>query len=239
MLNSDLPAHEKSDARLGDEAQLIVAAGLVTTSWALTVACFHLAAYPSIAHTLRSELASSNLQPKLGGRGDWHALERLPYLNGCVHEAIRLAHGTSTRSPRLAPDTEIRYGDWVIPRNTPVSMTNVHILMNSSIFPDPREFRPDRWIGKPELERFFVPFGKGSRACPGIKYVFFLLIFLPSSILLFVPLLSFLWTGKWRGANTRQSCPSRTIHHARNGLQSLQLRAIRDRYLRYVQNFCL
>lgn len=100
---------------------------------------------------------------------EWRALEKLPYLNGIVHEAIRLSHGVVTRDPRLAPDTELRYGESVIPRDTPVSMTTYHVLMNEEIFPEPREFVPERWIGHPELERYFVPFGKGTRQCLGIK----------------------------------------------------------------------
>lgn len=100
---------------------------------------------------------------------DWHKLEALPYLNGCVHEAIRLGHGVTTRSPRLAPDTELQYGNWVIPKNTPVSMTNVDVLMNENIYPEPRKFKPERWIENPELDKFFVPFTKGSRQCLGLK----------------------------------------------------------------------
>lgn len=169
-----MPGGEKSDARLGDEAQLIVAAGLITTSWALSVASFHIINNPKVLQKLREELRSTN--PKAKGEFDWHKLEQLPYLNGCVHEAIRLGHGVATRSPRLAPDAELRYGNWVIPKNTPVSMTSVHILMNKRIFPDPKTFIPERWINRPDLDRYFVPFGKGSRACLGIKYVRILLI---------------------------------------------------------------
>jgi cytochrome P450 len=164
---SDLPESEKTDARLGDEAQLVVAAGLVTTSAALTVASYHLAANPQIVLRMRKELQEAGMTP--GGDLDWHKLETLPYLNGCVHEAIRLAHGISTRSPRLAPDTELHYKDWVIPKNTPVSMTNVDILMNEDIYPQPKIYRPERWIEDPDLEKFFVPFTKGSRQCLGLK----------------------------------------------------------------------
>ncbi len=56
--NPDLPEVEKIDARLADEAQLIVAAGLITTSGVLTVASYHLSAQPSIALQLRKELAT-------------------------------------------------------------------------------------------------------------------------------------------------------------------------------------
>ncbi|KAE9974721.1 hypothetical protein EG328_003678 [Venturia inaequalis] len=166
ILNSDLPDAEKTDARLGDEAQLIVAAGLVTTSRALSVASYHITANPSIQAKLRAVLSVANFNPQ---STDWHKLEELPYLHGCVHEAIRLGHGSATRSPRLAPDTELRYDGWVIPKNTPVSMSNVHVLMNESIFPEPRKFSPERWIGNPGLQRYFVPFTKGSRQCLGLN----------------------------------------------------------------------
>jgi len=166
VLNSDLPPEEKSDARLGDEAQLIVAAGLITTSWALTVASFHIINNSNVSQRLRTELET--IVSTSSSTFDWHKLEQLPYLNGCVHEAVRLAHGVSTRSPRLAP-LELKYADWVIPANTPISMTNVDILMDESIFPNAKDFVPERWIDRPDLDRFFVPFGKGSRACAGIN----------------------------------------------------------------------
>ncbi|PBP25265.1 hypothetical protein BUE80_DR003674 [Diplocarpon rosae] len=167
LLYSDLPPAETSDARLGDEAQLIIAAGLITTSWALTVASFHISQNPAILHQLRAELAAAGSTATTPL--DWHQLQQLPYLHGCVHEGIRLAHGIVTRDPRRAPDVALQYEDWTIPPNTPVSMTNVDILTNESLFPRPRDFLPERWIGRPELERYFVPFGRGSRACVGIN----------------------------------------------------------------------
>jgi cytochrome P450 len=167
LLNSDLPEEEKSDARLGDEAQLIIAAGLITTSWTLSVASFHIISNPEIGRQLREELRAAGVTPT--SKLDWHKLEQLPYLNGCLHEGVRLAHGISTRSPRLAPDIELKYAEWTIPKNTPVSMTAVDILMNENIFSEPKQFKPERWIGRPDLERYFVPFGKGSRQCAGIK----------------------------------------------------------------------
>ncbi|KUL84200.1 hypothetical protein ZTR_06934 [Talaromyces verruculosus] len=166
LLNSDLPDVEKSSARLGDEAQLIVAAGLITTSWALSVASFHIISDPEVSRKLRHEIlyATSAVQ-----NADLHQLEKLPHLHGCVREGIRLAHGITTRNPRLTPDSDLKYGDWIIPRNTPVSMTNVDVLMNKDIYPDPDKFIPERWINDPGLDRYFVPFGKGSRMCLGIN----------------------------------------------------------------------
>ena len=48
-------------------------------------------------------------------------------------------------------------------------------LLNSDIFPDATKFDPYRWLNaenegkRAELEKYFNPFGKGSRNCIGIK----------------------------------------------------------------------
>lgn len=47
--------------------------------------------------------------------------------------------------------------------------------MDPAIFPNPFEFRPERWLEAKEkdshLERYLVSFSRGSRQCIGIKYV--------------------------------------------------------------------
>lgn len=130
------------------------------------MASFHIISNPDVSRNLRRELTSANFSVE---NADWHDLERLPYLHGCVREGIRLAHGVTTRNPRLTPDNDLKYDDWVIPRNTPVSMTNVDILMNKDIYPDPEKFTPERWINNQGLDHYFVPFGRGSRMCLGVK----------------------------------------------------------------------
>lgn len=165
LLNEDLPVAERTNRRLADEAQLIVSAGLITTSWAFSVASFYVHTDRHIRQTLRRELAGSGLREPY----DWHQLQRLPYLHGVVYEAARLAHGTTTRHPRLAPDAQLEYGSWTIPRNTSVSMTTMDVMMNEELFPEPTKFKPERWIeGGRDLERYFLPFGKGPRACLGM-----------------------------------------------------------------------
>ncbi|EXJ77927.1 hypothetical protein A1O3_09086 [Capronia epimyces CBS 606.96] len=177
LLNSNLAAAEKTDARLGDEAQLVIAAGLLTTYWALTVASFYIINDPQIHDTLRRELdeaaaaAGNESHPRhtTDPLLSWHRLQTLPYLSGCVYEAVRLSTGVPGRNPRISPDKDLRYGPWSIPKGTPVSMYGMHVLMDETVFPDPHTFNPNRWIDNPGLERYFVAFGRGSRSCLGIN----------------------------------------------------------------------
>lgn len=190
LLTTDLlPEHEKLDNRLADEAVEIVAAGIVTSSWALATGTFHILNDPSVLDRLRTELKQhfpdglhlTDLE-RDRIRLDWPSLERLLYLSGCVKESIRLASGVVARSPRMFPDREIRYRDYVIPRGIEISMSTWNIANDTKIFPNPTEFRPERWISadvktgqsckNKELEKHLVTFGRGARQCAGMNLAY-------------------------------------------------------------------
>lgn len=174
VLQSDLPPQEKALRRLGDEAQTIIGAGLETTAWALSTACFHIINQPRVYARLRDELCKALPDPS--APTDWLQLEKLPYLGACIREGIRLSYGVSARNPRV-PDKPIMYKDWVIPAGTPVSMTIIDVHHDEGLYPDSHSFVPERWLDNPKasngspLDRYFVAFGKGARSCLGIKHV--------------------------------------------------------------------
>jgi cytochrome P450 len=43
---------------------------------------------------------------------------------------------------------------------------------NTSIFPSPEEFQPERWLNNPSLSRYLFSFSKGSRQCVGINLAY-------------------------------------------------------------------
>ena len=172
ILQSNSPPQEKSTPRLQDEAQLIIAAGVTTTGWALTVASFHIINNPAVFEKLRDELICA--MPKPTSQLDCSELERLPYLSACIREGIRLSYGVTARNPRLF-SKPIRYKGWVIPPRTPISMNIVDVVHDEEIFPDSTAFVPERWLDHPRtkqgvsLDQYFVNFGKGSRICLGMQ----------------------------------------------------------------------
>jgi cytochrome P450 len=54
-----------------------------------------------------------------------------------------------------------------------MSMSSYFVHMDSTIFPDPETFNPDRWVEAAKkgenLTKFMVSFGRGHRACVGMK----------------------------------------------------------------------
>ena len=125
-----------------------------------------------ILRRLREELKT--VQPDAYSCMKLRELERLPYLTAIIMEGLRLSYGAATRLPRIAPDRVIEFGDWKIPPGTPVGMTPVFMHHNESTYPNSTAFLPERWVDPAErkrLDRYFVPFSKGTRNCLGQKYV--------------------------------------------------------------------
>lgn len=187
MLSSKiLPPQEKTIRRLGQEGQILVQGGTLTTSWVLTLCTFHLLNQPDTLRQLRNELFKAIPDP--------HAvvplaeLEQLPHLRAVIKESLRLGFGTSGRLARVCPDETLTYthhgGDgasghqqqtkkYAIPPGTAVSMTTYKTVTDPDIFADPFSFRPGRWLSagddeEERLDRYLTVFGAGSRSCLGM-----------------------------------------------------------------------
>jgi cytochrome P450 len=80
------------------------------------------------------------------------------------------------RLPRVNTREVMTYKSYSIPTGTPVSTTQRLTHFNSSIFPSPDSFLPERWLisaaERKILEKYLQPFGRGSRSCLGIQSVF-------------------------------------------------------------------
>ncbi len=170
--NQNLPAQEKSLARLADECSILLIAGSETPAKALAIIFYHLIANPSRLSRLRKELKAAIPDPS--HIPSQATLEKLPYLSAVVHEGLRLHGGIVARTQRLAPNP-LQYKQWTIPARTPMSCISAFIHYDPEIFPEPRTFRPERWLEVSSegdrinqgLKRHFVPFGRGTRNCLG------------------------------------------------------------------------
>ena len=170
LINSELlPAHEKTLPRLVDEGQTMIAAGQETTSFFLKTVTFYILANKSIYAKLKDELKRAIPDPH--SIPALARLENLPYLRAVVQEGHRFSHGVVGRLERISPDAPLQFRDWTIPPGTPVAMTSLLQHRDATKFPEPEKFDPERWLtkGSERLERYLVPFSKGTRQCMGIN----------------------------------------------------------------------
>lgn len=137
----------------------------------MSVITFQLLANPKKLRKLKDELAAAIPDPNAVPTSA--ELERLPYLSAVIQEGLRLRPPGTARLLRICPDAALSYRDrsmkkeWSIPAGTAVSMDIRTMNMNSTIFPEPHDFVPERWIDNPGLDKHLMTFGKGARMCVG------------------------------------------------------------------------
>ncbi len=168
IIESDLPAEDKNASALFENAVLFLNAGYETTGYTLTLATYHVLANPSIKARLSQEIKAA--WPNVDEFPTWAELEKLPLLDAVVKESLRLSTLVMSRLPRVNNNHVIQYGNWAIPPGTPVSMSQILIHHDPTIFTDPAKFDPDRWLRAEDpkkLEKSLVSFSRGSRGCIG------------------------------------------------------------------------
>lgn len=171
-----LGPEDKTLTRMLAETQAVLGAGTETTGNTLAVFTYHVLAQSSILQRLKAELRQA---PETSGASfssqlmDYRTLEKLPYLQASIKEALRLATGVTSRLPRLNRAESITYTtplgkEYTFPPCTVVSMSILDLHYNEDVFPDAHHFLPERWLEASgdsllRMERAFKPFGYGAR----------------------------------------------------------------------------
>lgn len=84
ILNSKLPPEDLSQQRLQHEAMSLIGAGIETTNWVLSAACYHIISNPKVRERLADELESAIPDPSEMPAQE--ELEKLRYLSACIEE---------------------------------------------------------------------------------------------------------------------------------------------------------
>ncbi|KAK6440868.1 hypothetical protein LTR95_002910 [Oleoguttula sp. CCFEE 5521] len=165
--SEELPPAERTTQHLVQAGQILVVAGSVTTVHFLKSILYFIVANPSILERLNTELVQAI--PDAHHIPPTHVLAQLPYLTAVIKECSRLCDGASSRLARIAPDRDLHFQQWSIPRGTSISMSTWLQHHNPDVFPDPDTFDPQRWLGDRKLDKYLVNFSRGARGCLGIN----------------------------------------------------------------------
>ncbi|KAJ8121571.1 hypothetical protein ONZ43_g2006 [Nemania bipapillata] len=171
------PNPEKGQLALGrdvliDEAFAFCFAGTDTTSYALSMGAYYLVSNPSKLKKMREEL--QNVPTSADGVLEYKNIRNLPYLSATVKETLRLSCPVPGITPRVVPEEGMIVAGYYLPQGTIISLAMRMVHFNESIYPDPYEFIPERWLGDEgkELDNWFVAFSKGPRMCLGLNMAY-------------------------------------------------------------------
>jgi cytochrome P450 len=143
-----------SRQELRDELVTVLAAGHETTATAAAWAFERLLRTPRVLDRLAGSLAE----------GD-------EYLDATIKEVLRLRPVVTDVSRMLT--REIELGGYRIPAGALVMPAIAAIHFRQDIYPEPDEFRPERFLeGAPESYAW-IPFGGGVRRCIGASFAQF------------------------------------------------------------------
>ncbi|KAL2002258.1 hypothetical protein VTN02DRAFT_339 [Thermoascus thermophilus] len=116
----------------------------------------------------RLALLRAELMRAMPQRGTLPAIIDLvaqPYLSACIREALRLSGAMDNCVLRMATRGPWDYADgrivWRVPSDTAIRVSAKFVFNDAAIFPDPRSFRPERFLTDPAVCMFFDPFTAG------------------------------------------------------------------------------
>ncbi len=157
-----------TDQELRDELMTLLFAGHETTATALTAAMYWLHRQEGPLGRLQTELdgLQEAATPTTTAPASADALVQLPYLTAVSNEALRIHPVAMLTFPRRVEEPVTCCGFQLSPGDTVVG--SIYLLHHrEDLYPNPREFRPERFIERQFSPYEFMPFGAGVRRCIG------------------------------------------------------------------------
>ncbi|KAM5364617.1 hypothetical protein ACJZ2D_011398 [Fusarium nematophilum] len=149
------------------DTMLIVVAGSDTTTASLTCLFLELCLNPDKYKLLQAEVDKHFSDTEIV---DSTTLAKLPYLQACIDESLRMHSALPSGVQRQTPPQGLCIGEAFIPGNALVNIPLHSLFRDERVFAHPDKYIPERWTSKPELVKdnaVFAPFMIGRYSCAG------------------------------------------------------------------------
>jgi cytochrome P450 family 110 len=154
-----------SNEEIRDELMTMLFAGHETTANSLAWAFYWLHYLPEIRVKLKQELNS------LEGNLDFNIINKLPYLGAVVSETLRLHPVVAFVARQLKEPFEIM--GYTFDAGTSLFPSIYLTHQREDIYPEPKQFKPERFLEKQFSPFEYLPFGGGNRRCLGYAFALF------------------------------------------------------------------
>jgi cytochrome P450 family 135 len=139
-----------TDVELRDELLTLLTAGHETTATGLSWAFERLLRNPRVLERLLDSLDEDE------------------HIDAVVKETLRVRPVVTDVARRLKAPIEL--GSWSLPAGTLVLPAIAAVHMRPDLYPEPREFRPERFLDGGAESYAWIPFGGGVRRCIGASF---------------------------------------------------------------------
>ena len=149
-----------TNEELHDQLITLLFAGHETTASALGWLFYWTHYLPEVKEKLLLELAS------LGENPDHIAINNLPYLDAVISETLRIYPIASAAFGRIITKPISLMGHTIEPR-TWILASIYSLHHREDLYPDPKQFKPERFLERIYSPYEYMPFGGGNRRCLG------------------------------------------------------------------------
>ncbi|BAY43023.1 cytochrome P450 [Scytonema sp. HK-05] len=152
-----------TDEELRDELMTLLTAGHETTASALTWAFYWVDHFPEVRDKLLKELDT------LGDNPDPSTVAKLPYLTAVCQETLRIYPIAMNAFPRIVR-SPIEIMGYKLPEGTIIFPSIYLAHHREETYPQPKQFRPERFLERQFSPYEYLPFGGGNRRCIGLAF---------------------------------------------------------------------
>jgi unspecific monooxygenase len=160
MAARDENGQAMSDEELRDELLTILFAGHETTATTLAWAFYQIHQHPDILEKLQHELDS------LGDNPNPMEIAQLPYLTAVTQETLRMYPVIPGLFPRITKSS-MKIAGYEFDAETTLMPSIYLVHYREDLYPNPEQFKPERFLGRQYSAWEYLPFGGGSRRCLG------------------------------------------------------------------------
>ncbi len=163
MSARDQDGQVMSDEELHDELMTLLVAGHETTASALTWAFYWIDCLPQVRDKLQRELSS------IGENPDSSVIAKLPYLTAVCQETLRIYPIVMTAFFRVVK-SPIEIIGYKLPVKTFIIPSIYLAHHREEVYPQPKQFKPERFLDRQFSPYEYLPFGGGNRRCIGMAF---------------------------------------------------------------------
>lgn len=156
-----------SDVELRDELMTMLFAGHETTATALAWALYWIHYLPEVREKLLQEISAIDVE-----NADAIEISKLPYLNAVCSETLRIYPVLFFAFPRLL-QAPMQLMGYTIPKGMVLSSCIYLVHHRPDIYPEPKRFKPERFLERQFSPYEYFPFGGGNRRCIGAAFAMF------------------------------------------------------------------